>query len=155
MINVLLCGGYRHGTFAQVPDEVPSLVKCPLPCDLAPRLLVDLDEDREIRIEEYRLVGFQAERMGRLVKREAYVLVGTPESGYADLFRDAIERADRYFQKLQAYENLFRLYRFAPTGDPRFQGKAGEYLIQEFHLRRAQLPDGVHSAISKKLGWES
>lgn len=48
-----------------------------------------------------------------------------------------------------SYEGLLRQWRFAPAGDPWFQGETGQY----WGKRMAELRDTVdHVAISKKLG---
>ena len=47
-------------------------------------------------------------------------------------------------------EDLLRGNRFAPVGDPRFQGKAGEYWL-EVMLEKKKSCD--HVAVSKKVGW--
>lgn len=51
----------------------------------------------------------------------------------------------------KSYEDLLSRWRFAPSGDPWFQGETGQYWAK----RMAELRDTVdHVAISKKIGWE-
>lgn len=50
-----------------------------------------------------------------------------------------------------SYEQLLQKWRFAPMGDPFFQGACGMYFNEVIWKRR----DEVDAAsISKKLGWE-
>jgi hypothetical protein len=51
----------------------------------------------------------------------------------------------------KSYEGLLSRWRFAPSGDPWFQGETGQYWAK----RMAELRDTVdHVAISKMIGWE-
>lgn len=51
----------------------------------------------------------------------------------------------------KSYEGLLSRWRFAPSGDPWFQGDTGQYWAK----RMAELRDTVdHVAISKMIGWE-
>lgn len=51
----------------------------------------------------------------------------------------------------KSYEELLSRWRFAPVGDPWFQGETGQYWAK----RMAELRDTTdHVAISKKIGWE-
>ena len=52
----------------------------------------------------------------------------------------------------QDYEGLLRRHRFAPPGDPYFQGETGEHYARTMAERRAELPDGGAVA-SKRVGW--
>lgn len=47
-------------------------------------------------------------------------------------------------------EEMARLWRFAPAGDPLFQGEAGQYFKKVFFEERG----GFSPQISKSLGWE-
>ena len=46
-------------------------------------------------------------------------------------------------------EQMARAWRFAPIGDPMFQGEAGDYFEKRFKEAGAFSPD-----ISKKIGWD-
>ena len=52
-----------------------------------------------------------------------------------------------------SYEGLLRKWRFAPVGDPWFQGETGDY----WSKRMAELRDAGadHVGASKALGWGS
>ncbi len=50
------------------------------------------------------------------------------------------------------YRQLFSHWRFAPVGDPMFQGDTGDYYIKAMKEKRPS--DQEHSQISKDLGWE-
>ena len=51
------------------------------------------------------------------------------------------------------YEDLLRRWRFAPPGDPMFQGDAGKYYEDRMQtLRDSDSGDAV--AASKRIGWE-
>lgn len=52
-----------------------------------------------------------------------------------------------------SYEGLLSHWRFAPVGDPWFQGETGEY----WSKRMAELRDAGadHIGASKRLGWDS
>lgn len=53
----------------------------------------------------------------------------------------------------RSYESLLHGWRYAPVGDPMFQGETGEY----WGKRMAELRDapGVdHVAASKSVGWD-
>ena len=52
-------------------------------------------------------------------------------------------------------EELLRRWRFAPIGDPWFQGETGTYWAQRMKELRAD-PGGqaAHVAASKAIGWE-
>jgi hypothetical protein len=49
-------------------------------------------------------------------------------------------------------EELLRQVRFAPVGDPRFQGDRGEYRMNRLAELREQDPDAYTQA-SKNIGW--
>ena len=46
-------------------------------------------------------------------------------------------------------EDMARAWRFAPSGDPRFQGAAGKYFEERFKELGGFSPE-----ISKKIGWD-
>ena len=50
------------------------------------------------------------------------------------------------------YEGLLRKWRFAPCGDPWFQGETGDYWGQRMAELREQGVDTVGA--SKRVGWE-
>ena len=51
------------------------------------------------------------------------------------------------------YEQLLRKWRFAPVGDPMFQGEVGKYSAIRLAELRAKEPDGG-AAASKRIGWD-
>lgn len=53
-----------------------------------------------------------------------------------------------------SYEQLLHMVRFAPTGDPLFQGEMGEYILNRMQTLRLQ-PGGdeKHVRASKAIGW--
>ena len=53
-----------------------------------------------------------------------------------------------------SYKQLLREWRFAPSGDPWFQGETGEYWGERLNELRDQ-PGGMerHVAASKAIGW--
>ena len=51
-----------------------------------------------------------------------------------------------------SYEDLLRRNRFAPVGDPIFQGECGDYFLKVMAERQAADPAG-HVAASKQIGW--
>ena len=59
--------------------------------------------------------------------------------------KDEIDKMD--------YKEMFRRWRFAPVGDPMFQGEAGAYFSKVMTEKRDKLPEGEHSRISKEIGW--
>lgn len=53
----------------------------------------------------------------------------------------------------QSYEGLLRWWRFAPPGDPFFQGETGEHYARVMAERRAGLPEGGAAEASSRVGW--
>lgn len=51
-----------------------------------------------------------------------------------------------------SYKELLRRWRFAPLGDPWFQGETGDYWSQRMRELREKGAD--HVGASKKIGWE-
>jgi len=49
------------------------------------------------------------------------------------------------------YEQLLGCWRFAPVGDPWFQGESGEYWMERMNMLRGKCD---HVAASKRVGWE-
>jgi hypothetical protein len=64
------------------------------------------------------------------------------------------EREMKQWIKNASYEQLLSRWRFAPTGDPFFQGAMGDYYRNHMMERRAQIGDVEHSKISKRVGWD-
>lgn len=52
-----------------------------------------------------------------------------------------------------SYEQLLRRWRFAPVGDPWFQGETGNYWGDRMAFLRDQ-DKAMHVAVSKQIGWE-
>jgi len=52
----------------------------------------------------------------------------------------------------KSYESLLFKWRFAPVGDPMFQGESGEYWKQRLSRLKDEYPAGAVVA-SKKVGW--
>ena len=53
-----------------------------------------------------------------------------------------------------SYEQLFRKMRFAPIGDPFFQGDVGKHFMKVFSIRRKEVGPAEHTATSKRIGWD-
>ena len=53
-----------------------------------------------------------------------------------------------------SYETLLLHWRFAPPGDPWFQGETGDYWGKRMVELRAKA-EANHVVVSKRLGWES
>jgi len=53
-----------------------------------------------------------------------------------------------------SYGQLLSHWRFAPIGDPFFQGEIGEYYSKVMSKRRDEVGDAKHVQTSKILGWE-
>lgn len=51
-----------------------------------------------------------------------------------------------------SYEELLRKWRFAPVGDPFFQGDVGEYYTQVMQKKRQEVGDAEHVRASKYIG---
>ncbi len=52
-----------------------------------------------------------------------------------------------------SYEQLLRRNRFAPVGDPMFQGAVGDHFMAVMAEKRAAEPDHGVGA-SKRIGWD-
>jgi len=65
---------------------------------------------------------------------------------------DLTEKNKKYIDNLTMYELLSGI-RFAPPGDPWFQGETGKYWMDRYEKMRNANP-GEHVANSKALGWE-
>ena len=51
------------------------------------------------------------------------------------------------------YEELLTKWRFAPTGDPFFDGNVGKHFVLVIQAKKAKIGDAEHTRISKKIGW--
>ena len=51
------------------------------------------------------------------------------------------------------YKMLLEKWRFAPAGDPIFQGESREYYEKIMADRRKKLGPEVHTQASKEIGW--
>lgn len=49
-------------------------------------------------------------------------------------------------------EQLLRQHRFAPAGDPRYQGEEGDYRVARLAKLRSADP-AAYTAASKNIGW--
>ena len=63
---------------------------------------------------------------------------------------DLIPENKRYIDSL-SYETLLSRWRFAPVGDPMFQGETGDYWSKRMAELRSAGAD--HVGASKKIGW--
>ena len=61
------------------------------------------------------------------------------------------EKNKAYIDRL-SYGQLLSRWRFAPIGDPWFQGETGKYWAKRMQELREQGAD--HVAASKAIGWE-
>lgn len=52
------------------------------------------------------------------------------------------------------YETLLRKWRFAPAGDPYFQGEIGDFYSKTMFAKRDALADEERVRASKNIGWE-
>jgi hypothetical protein len=53
-----------------------------------------------------------------------------------------------------SYEQLLRRWRFAPSGDPLFQGEVGEYYKKALAEAKEAVGPAEAVAASKRIGWE-
>ena len=53
-----------------------------------------------------------------------------------------------------SYEQLLMVWRFAPTGDPRFIGDIGKHYLKVLARKRKEIGDEAHTATSKFVGWD-
>jgi len=51
------------------------------------------------------------------------------------------------------YERLLSKWRFAPTGDPLFQGDTGEYYAEVMARKRDEIGQAEAVLVSKRVGW--
>ena len=52
------------------------------------------------------------------------------------------------------YESMLRMWRFAPVGNPIFQGDTGKYYAHVMAEKKKEVGDAAHVAASKSIGWE-
>ena len=52
------------------------------------------------------------------------------------------------------YEQLLRKWRFAPAGDPFFQGLVGQHYSEAMARKRDEVGCEAAAAASKRIGWE-
>ena len=52
-----------------------------------------------------------------------------------------------------SYEELLKIWRFAPVGDPLFQGEVGSYYSKQLAKKRELLDADMTVKISKRIGW--
>jgi len=64
---------------------------------------------------------------------------------------DMIETLKAWIDSV-TYEELLRKWRFAPSGDPMFQGKLGKYYKDKMAQRRDEIPHEEQVRASKNIG---
>jgi hypothetical protein len=52
------------------------------------------------------------------------------------------------------YHSLLRRWRFAPVGDPFFQGETGEYYQKRMDAKREEVGHDEAVRASKQIGWD-
>jgi hypothetical protein len=52
------------------------------------------------------------------------------------------------------YETMLSRWRFAPVGDPMFQGETGDYYLKVMSAKRELVGHNAHVQASKNIGWE-
>ena len=53
----------------------------------------------------------------------------------------------------QSYKDLLQRWRFAPIGDPIFQGATGKEYAESMSLKKQELSHKEQVRISKEVGW--
>jgi hypothetical protein len=53
-----------------------------------------------------------------------------------------------------SYEEMLRKWRFTSIADDIFHGEIGNYYAKIMQEKRAKLPEGQESIISKRIGWD-
>jgi len=51
------------------------------------------------------------------------------------------------------YEEMLRLWRFSPLGDPLFQGEVGDYFAEVMKVKKEKLSHEERVQVSKEIGW--
>lgn len=64
-----------------------------------------------------------------------------------------ISDADKAKIDAMSYYDLLKGWRFAPVGDPLFQGETGDYYAQVMAKKRVEVGPDAHTGISKEIGW--
>ena len=52
-----------------------------------------------------------------------------------------------------SYIELLRKYRYAPAGDPFFQGEIGDYYCEVMSKKRKEVGNEEHTRASKAIDW--
>jgi len=65
-----------------------------------------------------------------------------------------IDAAIKSWVDSASYEDLLRRWRFAPVGDPVFQGETGKYYAEVMWRKKAELSAGEQVRASKNIGWD-
>jgi len=52
------------------------------------------------------------------------------------------------------YGQLLRRWRFAPVGDPFFQGDTGDYYAEALRRKKEEVGDDAAVSASKSIGWD-
>lgn len=63
------------------------------------------------------------------------------------------ENVKKYINSL-SYEELLYKWRFAPVGDPYFQGEIGKYWGNRMAEIKKQQGNDIHVQASKSIGWD-
>ena len=53
-----------------------------------------------------------------------------------------------------SYEQMLKKHRFAPSGDPMFEGDSGWLFSKNMEIKKMELSHDERVRISKKVGWE-
>lgn len=69
-----------------------------------------------------------------------------------DALIDELENIKKQIDSMN-YEQLLKRWRFAPSGDPLFQGEVGEYYQEVMKRKREEVGNAAHVATSKRIGW--
>jgi len=66
-----------------------------------------------------------------------------------------LTESNKAYIDAQSYEALLAYWRFAPVGDPWFEGETGQYWSKRMaDMRNAPGGNAVHVGASKSIGWE-
>jgi hypothetical protein len=66
-----------------------------------------------------------------------------------------MSESDKAWIDAASYEDLLRRWRFAPLGDPVFQGETGQHYIKVMGTKKREVGQGGHVAASKAIGWDA
>lgn len=64
-----------------------------------------------------------------------------------------IDKSQKEWIDNASYEQLLSRWRFAPVGDPMFQGETGKYYEEIMSIKRKKIGDAAHTRASKNIGW--